>query len=1254
MVIDVRNLLDLVHFRAEEKPDGVAYRFLADGEIEASQVTNYQQDCRARAIAAVLMERRAAGERALLLYPRTLDFISAFLGCLYSGVIAVPLYPPRNDRSLSRLAAVAADAQAKFILTTSTSLPRIRAWLSRTPQGGGIEVIATDQITPDHANQWVRPDINPESVAFLQYTSGSTSTPKGVMVTHGNLLHNEETISKAFSQSESSRIVSWLPVYHDMGLIGGVLQPLYLGATCILMSPLAFVQKPLRWLQAIAKYGATTSGGPNFAYELCAAFISQEAKESLDLSSWKVAFNGSEPVREDTLRRFSQAFAACGFRQEAFYPCYGLAEATLFVTGGIAGSRPRTYAVNQQELGRGRAIAFDGKDGKKFVGCGRAWLGQQVAIVDPERKTLCAEGEIGEIWVSGPSVTQGYWNRPGETSEYFNVLLNQAPEEADNRLFLRTGDLGFLDQRELFITGRIKDLIIIRGRNYYPQDLELTAERTYRGLSPGRNAAFFIESSGEERVVLVQEVESAVPVADLQGVMERIRSAISQEYELALHEVVLIKAGTIPRTSSGKIQRQACKAKYLKAELEVIARNRPAEDRKPVDQWWLSEVWEPGERVVERAQPAGRWAVVAEAGAWADAVAEALQERGADVERLASDANVGSLTARLKEGGGRWRGVLHLAGGGSEPDMPQQVEQACIRALTLVQALGRMRWRDAPRLWLVTRGVQPVGGERSVALSDAGLWGLGRVIALEYPEWRCTRVDVARRGLKEEAAALVDEVLGDRPEEEIALRSDARLVNRLVTQPPPTRLGVDRPADQVQTYPLEIDESGVLKCLAVREADVGDAFRFMATGKIVVTLADPHVGVLTSAAVIDAADATYVIAGGLGGLGLMLAQWLVERGARRLVLVDRRRAELPAQAEAIGRLAAAGAEVEVACGDIADRAFVAGLFDDLEASGLSVRGIIHAAGVFDDALLEQQDAARFALALAPKVAGSWNLHELSTRQPVDFFVLFSSAAALIGSPGQGSNAAADAFLDALARHRRTIGLPGLSIGWGAFSDTGMFTADGYVERLAAQGIGSLTSAQGIDVLNRLIGSGIAHIGVVPFDMRQWTDVHPEAMRSTRLAKFVAPSRHLEGAAREWRRAFLAAATDVRVPMMESLIRGHLARALRLPAERIDSDTPFISLGLDSLMSLEVRNRLESELGVALPATLIWRDPTLSALAQRLVRIIIEEETGDRPQCEEPAARDRSAERDVELLSDDEAHRELERELAALVGERKPV
>jgi amino acid adenylation domain-containing protein len=575
---DVRNVVDLLQLRAAERPDHVAYRFLADGELDSSAVTYAQQDSRARAIAATLLQKKVLGERALLLYPPTLDFISAFLGCLYSGAIAVPVYPPRSDRSLPRLASIAVDAQPRFILTTSSSLPTIKAWVSKLPAGERIDVIATDQIASAAASNWSRPEINPESLAFLQYTSGSTSAPKGVMVTHGNLLHNEEMILRAFAQSESSIIVSWLPLYHDMGLIGGVLQPLYLGAECVLMSPLAFVQKPVRWLQAITKYRATTSGGPNFAYDLCVAKIKEEEREKLDLSSWSVAFNGSEPVRAETLQGFSRTFAQCGFREEAFYPCYGLAEATLFVAGGNAASAAHFHAVDARGLQQGRAIAGTDQSSRRVVGCGRAWAEQQVLVVDPKQRTVCAAGEIGEIWVSGPSVAQGYWNRPEETARNFQIQLSDGAGDKNGALFLRTGDLGFQHGEELFVTGRIKDLIIVRGRNYYPQDLELTAECTHAALRPGSGAAFSIQDGDEERVVLVQEIDLPSPEPELRTVTGGIRSAISQEHELSLHDVMLIKAGTIPKTSSGKIQRHACKAKYLKDELQVIARDKSKGD----------------------------------------------------------------------------------------------------------------------------------------------------------------------------------------------------------------------------------------------------------------------------------------------------------------------------------------------------------------------------------------------------------------------------------------------------------------------------------------------------------------------------------------------------------------------------------------------------------------------------------------------------------------------------------------------------
>ncbi len=559
--------VELLQARASHDPEAVAYRFLGDGEAESARITYGEQDQLARAIAAILEEKRAFGERALLLYPPTLEFINAFLGCLYAGVIAVPAYPPRSSRSLPRLLAIASDAKPRLILTTSATTHLIEPWVKQAFGDSGIEVIATDKITRDTADRWQGRRIYSDGTAFLQYTSGSTSSPKGVIVSHANLMHNEEMIRRAFRQSESSVIVSWLPLYHDMGLIGGVLQPLYAGAQCILMSPLAFVQKPWRWLNAVSTYRATTSGGPNFAYDLCARKISEEQRAELDLSSWKVAFNGAEPVRAETLQKFADIFAPCGFKKQSFFPCYGLAEATLFVSGGQVEQEPVICSIQTSELQRGRAAEAEG-EGQELVGCGKPWMGQQVLIMNPETQKECAPGEVGEIWVSGPSVACGYWNKVEETARVFQARPAESGEST-----LRTGDLGFFRDGELFVTGRLKDLIIVRGRNFYPQDIEHIVENSHTALRAGCGAAFSIEAEGEEQVIVVQEVEARAELSGLEKALEEIRSAVAQEFELSLHDLVLIKQGTISKTSSGKIQRHKCREKYLNNELEVLARS---------------------------------------------------------------------------------------------------------------------------------------------------------------------------------------------------------------------------------------------------------------------------------------------------------------------------------------------------------------------------------------------------------------------------------------------------------------------------------------------------------------------------------------------------------------------------------------------------------------------------------------------------------------------------------------------------------
>jgi amino acid adenylation domain-containing protein len=532
----------LLRARAVERPEQVAFTFLVDGETEGGSLTYGELDRRAAGVAAALAASVPPGERALLLYPPSLDFIVAFFGCLYAGVVAIPAYPPRpNDRSQSRLRAIAHDATPRVALTTAAILAGTvepRGLLAAAPELGGLRWIATDSLSGGEAPA---PEPDPESIAFLQYTSGSTAAPKGVMITHANLLHNERMIGAAFDMDESAVVVGWLPLYHDMGLIGNVLQPLHAGGRCVLMSPVAFLQRPLRWLEAIGRYRGTVSGGPNFAYELCARKAGPEAPTGLDLASWRVAFNGAEPVRASTLERFAEAFAPYGFRKEAFYPCYGLAEATLFVTGGY-GSRV--------EKGR--------------VSCGRAWMGQRVVTVDPESGE---ERPEGEIWIYGPSVARGYWENDEATARDFNAFLptGEGP-------FLRTGDLGFLDGGELFVTGRLKDLIILRGRNHYPQDLELTVERSHPDLQPGGGAAFAVEIAGEERLVLVHEV-ARHRRDGIEEIAEAVRRAVAEEHEAQVQEVVLIRQAGLPKTSSGKVQRRLCRELYLRDELPVVGRS---------------------------------------------------------------------------------------------------------------------------------------------------------------------------------------------------------------------------------------------------------------------------------------------------------------------------------------------------------------------------------------------------------------------------------------------------------------------------------------------------------------------------------------------------------------------------------------------------------------------------------------------------------------------------------------------------------
>ena len=564
-----RSILDILQYRSQEQPNSTSYIFLQDGETETSRLTYEQLNCHAIIIATYLQSKTMVGDRVLLLYPPGLEFISAFFGCLYAGLIAVPAYPPTRNHSLSRLLSISDDAQAKIALTTTSILNQLN---SKPKQEKDLltqlDWVATDNIKVD-TSEFIPLSITSDSLAFLQYTSGSTGIPKGVMVTHANIIYNLKLIQKSFSHSDETIFVGWLPLFHDMGLIGNVLQPMYLGISSILMPPVAFLQKPIRWLKSISKYQATTSGGPNFAYDLCVKKIKSEQLTDLDLSSWDLAFNGAEPIRAETLEQFSKKFKACGFDHSAFYPCYGMAESTLLITGGDKSKSPLTIRVGVNQIKQNSVVESYSPsiENKVIVGCGCPDKSTTLIIVDPKTLCSCKDGQVGEIWLSGKSVASGYWNRPQASKETFQARLQNKEGE-----FLRTGDLGFLKDEELFVTGRIKDLIIIRGQNHYPQDIELTVQKSHLALRLDCGAAFSIKVNGEEKLMIVQEVKrSYLRTVDTDEVFKAIYKSIVQEHKIQVYGIALLKTTNIPKTSSGKIQRHVCRQLFIEGSLKTIA-----------------------------------------------------------------------------------------------------------------------------------------------------------------------------------------------------------------------------------------------------------------------------------------------------------------------------------------------------------------------------------------------------------------------------------------------------------------------------------------------------------------------------------------------------------------------------------------------------------------------------------------------------------------------------------------------------------
>ena len=600
-------LVDLLRWRAATEPDKTAYTYLRDGNKKELSLTYSELDKKARSVALMLQRKGLTGERALLLYPPGLDYIAGFFGCLYAGVTAVPAYPPdpnRLNRSLPRLQAIVNDAGATVALTTDAIMYMIRMLklgskltnslekipfmrkfrnsmkyfssekqaVANSTELGDLQWISTDSTPSIGHENWAAPSITAQTTSFLQYTSGSTGNPKGVILSHSNLLANSEIIKTSLGYKPNTVGVFWLPIYHDMGLIGGVLQPLYSGCPSVFMSPIAFLQRPLRWLETISRQPedrVVSTAAPNFAYDMCVKKATPEFIKSIDLSRWEMALSGAEPVRAQTIERFSETFKPAGFKKTAFLPAYGLAEATLFVSGAFMDKEPITTTVDKTALQKNTVLEVPKDDpaALTLVSSGHGHSTQTTLIVNPDTFLSCKPGEIGEIWVKGPSVSLGYYGREEATKETFQNYL----ADTGDGPFLRTGDLGFMKDDEIFVAGRVKDLIIIRGTNHYPQDIELSVEQAHPEIRPGCSAAITVDMNNTEELVIVCEVRHNKN-QNFSEIIQAVREAVTENHDLQTRTVVLIKARTIHKTSSGKIMRQATKADFLADKLSVIQR----------------------------------------------------------------------------------------------------------------------------------------------------------------------------------------------------------------------------------------------------------------------------------------------------------------------------------------------------------------------------------------------------------------------------------------------------------------------------------------------------------------------------------------------------------------------------------------------------------------------------------------------------------------------------------------------------------
>lgn len=570
--LNCQTIIEVLSKRAQDEPQKTAYTFLNDDSLETT-LSYSELDQKARAVATYLESFQLNNKPILLAYPTGLEFIISFFGCLYAQSIAVPVYPPdplNFNNTLPRIETIIEDSNAEIILAPTELIKQLSSYLKYFQSLLNLKKISLDLIDLNRDVKMDSLNIDSKKVAFLQYTSGSTSKPKGVILTHKNIIEFERMLQKGMSFSNDITYVGWLPLHHDAGLIGNTLQSLFSGTHCVFMSPFSFLQRPFRWLKAISDYNAQISGGPNFGYELCARKISNDEKEMLDLSHWRVAWSSAEPVRFETIEKFSKSFEQCGFKRKSFCPCYGLAEATLAVT--CSGGEPKSICIDRKSLEKNTVNVSNENAlnlAKILVSSGKVYSDQKVRIVNPFTKKECSANQIGEIWVQGPNVALGYWNNPKATDQVFKACING---DKDN-FFLKTGDLGFIKEGELYVTGRLKDLIIVRGQNYYPHDIEQVVEKSHQLIRPGCTAAFSIDDDKEEKLIVLAEIyskKSNLSNSDLALIKRKIQASIINTFQIKAKEIILLKENTMPKTSSGKHQHFSCKENFIKGTLERL------------------------------------------------------------------------------------------------------------------------------------------------------------------------------------------------------------------------------------------------------------------------------------------------------------------------------------------------------------------------------------------------------------------------------------------------------------------------------------------------------------------------------------------------------------------------------------------------------------------------------------------------------------------------------------------------------------